>query len=73
MVPGEICPVCGSTNCYDNDLCYTYEPVARVSAGWTCQNCNTEWEVLFKAKSMIVRKFIEEDSDWDDNDVEVSI
>ena len=73
MVPGEICPVCRSKNCGDGEMHYTYEPVARVSAGWTCWDCNAEWEVLFKAESMIVRKFIEEDDDWDDNDIEVPI
>ena len=71
MVPGEKCPnpKCGSKNTGDGEMHYTHEPVSRVSASWSCEDCGYSYEVFFKAEEMRIVPFVVtdeyEDLDFD--------
>ena len=67
MVPGEKCPVCGSKNVYDDELCYTSENESRVIAGWSCNDCFCSYQVFFKAEEIEIVPFeVNEEEGWED-------
>jgi len=67
MVPGEKCPKCGSKNVSDGELNYTHELISRVSASWSCDDCNSSYEVYYKAEEIAVVPFeVNKEEGWED-------
>jgi len=61
MVYGDKCPECGSNDVSDDSFNYTYDNPSKVIADWICNNCNSQYEVIYKAEKMIIEKYIGDD------------